>query len=368
LTPIPTRLTSAAETALFGERLRTAAVLAVVAAIAVASAADALRGGGSSPPHSHTAPPPPVRLPAPPRGALTGTLWYADADCRLHRIDLATGRDLLVTRSVGHCRFWVSPDRRYVAMHSGGPFTPPRDLELLDVATGRITTPFHRPDLAFSPPAWSADSRALAVCDGSHGPPAILVDHLATGRVTTPARNACFPAYVGGRLAYRDLDSVTHLGHRLVADSGSLGQLLRRGVYQEPAPVGTGDTLAVSATTVTPAGGPPPITTVVLFNGAGKATLRWDTGGIADTISLLANGRIIAAARRAGLMLDDIDTGDLLTTAAGQPIVAATTQPGHPDMVALADGRRIVFETMSGQSHWALPIRTAYLQWTPTPP
>jgi len=119
---------------------------------------------------------------------------------------------------------------------------------------------------------------------------------------------------------------------------------------------------------VTPAGGPPPITTVVLFNGAGKATLRWDTGGIADTISLLANGRIIAAARRAGLMLDDIDTGELLTTAAGQPIVAATTQPGHPDMVALADSRRIVFETMSGQAHWALPIRTAYLQWTPTPP
>ena len=174
-------------------------MLAVVAAIALASAADALRGGGGGPAQTRPAPARTVRLPEPPRGALSGSLWYADAACRLHRIDLASGRDLPVTRSVGHCRFWVSPDRRYVAMHSGGPFTPPRDLELLELATGRITTPFHRPDLAFAPPAWRPDSRALAVCDGSHGPPAILVYHLGTGRVTTPARNACFPAYVGRR-------------------------------------------------------------------------------------------------------------------------------------------------------------------------
>jgi hypothetical protein len=352
----------------FRERVRTAAVLAVVAAIAVASAADALRGGGGRAPlQTRPTPSPEVSLPAPPRGALSGALWYADADCRLHRMDLTTGRDLLVTRSIGHCRFWVSPDRRYVAMHSGGPFTPPRDLELLDVATGRITTPFHRPDLAFAPPAWSPDSRALAVCDGSHGPPAILVYHLATGRVTTPARNACFPAYVGGRLAFRDLGSVTHLGHRLVADSGSLGQLLRRGVYQEPAPVGAGDVLAVSATTVTPAGGPPPITTVVLFDPSGKVIMRWDTGAIADTISLLADGRVIAASRRAGLILQDADTGEVLTSAAGLPIEAAATMPGDPRMLALADGRRIVFETISGQPRWALPVRTAFLQWTPAP-
>lgn len=340
-------------------------MLAVVAAIALASAADALRGGGGGPAQTRPAPARTVRLPEPPRGALSGSLWYADAACRLHRIDLASGRDLPVTRSVGHCRFWVSPDRRYVAMHSGGPFTPPRDLELLELATGRITTPFHRPDLAFAPPAWRPDSRALAVCDGSHGPPAILVYHLGTGRVTTPARNACFPAYVGRRLAYRDLGSVTHLGHRLVADSGSLGQLLRRGVYQEPAPTGAGGVLAVSATTVTPAGGPPPITTVVLFDAAGNVILRWDTGGLADTVSLLGDGHVIAASRRAGLILDDIDTGEVLTSAAGRPIVAAATMPGDPRMVALSDGRRIVFETMSGQAHWALPVSTAFLQWTP---
>jgi len=364
LTQIPTRLTSAVQTSSTGERFRTAAALAVVAVIAVFAAADALRGGGS--PNGHTRPPPPpvISLPAPPRGALQGTLWYSDANCRLHRVDLADGRDRLVTRSAGHCRFWVSPDRRYVAMHPGAPFTPPADIELLQVATGRITKPFHRPDLALSPPAWSPDSRALAVCDGLHGPPSIRVYHLATERVTTPARNACFPAYLGPRLAFRDLNSITHLGDRLVADSGTLTQLLRRGVYQEPAPVGAGGVLAVSGTTVTPAGGPPPITTVVLFDGSGRAVFRWDTGVIADTVALLADGHVIAASRPAGILLDDVDTGEVLANAAGRPIVAAATAPGNPRLVALSDGRRIVFSTMSSRPRFAFPIATRWIEWT----
>ena len=340
-------------------------MLAVVAAIAVAAAADALRGGGNAPSQSTSPPTPPVQLPGLPHGVLSGTLWYADAHCRLHRIDLASGHDLLVTPSAGHCRFWISPDGRYVAMHPGAPFIPPADMELLQVATGRITTPLHRADLALAPPAWSPDSRALAVCDGLHGPPSIRVYHLATGRVTTPARNACFPAYVGPRLAFRDLNSVTHLGDRLMADSGTLTELLHRGVYQEPAPVGAGGVLAVSATTVTPAGGPPPITTVVLLDGSGRVVSRWDTGVIADTVSLLADGHVIVASRPAGAIVENTDTREVVTSAAGRPIVSVATAPGDPRMLALADGRRIVFETMSGQARWALPVRTAFLQWTP---
>src|SRR5579859_137758 len=136
------------------ERLRTPLVLLVAAAVAIAAAADALQGGGA-----RTAAPPPPRhrrdvratpLPRPPRGLLRGSLWYADTACRLHRLDLATGSDRLLTASGGHCRFWVSPDRREVAMHRGRPFIPPEDMELLDVATGRITLPFDRPDLAFA--------------------------------------------------------------------------------------------------------------------------------------------------------------------------------------------------------------------------
>jgi len=364
LTRIPTRLTSAAETSALGERLRTAAVLAVVAVIAAVAAADALRGGGTAPSHTTPPPAPSVHLPALPHATLTGTLWYADAHCRLHRIDLATGHDRLLTRSTGHCRFWVSPDRREVAMHPGAPFIPPADMELLDLATGQITTPFHRADLALAPPAWSPDSHALAVCDGLHGPPSIRVYHLPTGEITTPARDACFPGYVGPRLAFRDLNSVTHLGDRLIADSGTLTELLRRGVYQEPAPVGAGGVLAVSATTVTPAGGPPPITTVVLLDGAGRLVSRWDTGVIADTVSLLAGGRVIAAARPAGVILENAGTREVVTSAAGRPIVSAATAPGDPRMLALADGRRIVFEAMSGRARWALPVRTRWIEWT----
>jgi hypothetical protein len=33
-------------------------------------------------------------------------------------------------------------------------------------------------------------------------------------------------------------------------------------------------------------------------------------------------------------------------------------------MLALTDGRRIVFETMSGKARWALPVRTDWIEWT----
>ena len=110
--------------------------------------------------------------------------------------------------------------------------------------------------------------------------------------------------------------------------------------------------LAVSATTVTPAGGPPPIT-VVLLDGAGRLVSRWDTGVIADTVSLLAGGRVIAAARPAGVILENAGTREVVTSVAGRPIVSAATAPGDPRMLALADGRRIVFEAMSGRARCA---------------
>jgi hypothetical protein len=347
------------------ERIRNAAVLAVAAVVAVAAAADAFRGGPSHPP-----PPPPHRhvvgataLPRPPSGVLPGSLWYADADCRLHRLDLVTGHDRTLTPTAGHCHFWVSPDRRFVAMHTGRPFIPPEAIELLNVATGRVTAPFRRPDLAFAPPVWSRDSRTLVACDGDRGPPDLRAYHVGYGTVTTPAAFACFPGYVGTRLAYRDLNSVTRLAGRKIADSGTLGTLLRRGIYQEPAPATAGSVIAVSATTVTPAGGPPPITTVVLFDAAGRVIGRWDTGAIADSVTLLHGGRFIVVSRRAGLVLDDRLTGAVITSAAGRPIVSAATSP-RGDVLALADGRRVVFAGMNGRPAFALPIATDWIQWT----
>ena len=361
------RVPSSAETAAVRERIRTAAVLAVAAVVAVAAAADALQGGPSQPPPP---PPPPHRhavgataLPRPPSGVLPGSLWYADANCRLHRLDLVTGHDRTLTPTPGHCHFWVSPDRRFVAMHTGRPFIPPEAIELLNVATGRVTAPFRRPDLAFAPPVWSPDSRTLVACDGDRGPPDVRAYHVGSGTITTPARFACFPGYVGTHLAYRDLDSVTRIAGRKVADSGTLGTLLRRGVYQEPAPATAGSVIAVSATTVTPAGGPPPITTVVLFDAAGRVIGRWDTGAIADTVTLLHGGRVIVVSRRAGLVLDDRLTGAVTTSAAGRPIVSAATSP-RGDVLALADGRRVVFAAMNGRPAFALPIATDWIQWT----
>ncbi len=358
---------ASAEVATVREGIRNASVLLIVAVVAVAAAADALRGGSSPPP-----PPPPAphrdavratALPRPPGGVLTGSLWYADSDCRLHRLDLVTGRDRTLTRTPGHCHFWVSPNRRLVAMHTGRPFIPPEAIELLNVASGRVTAPFRRPDLAFAPPAWSPDSQTLVACDGDRGPPDLRAYHVASGTVTTPATFACFPGYVGGRVAYRDLDSVTRLAGRKIADAGTLVTLLHRGVYQEPAPATAGGVVAVSGTTVTPAGGPPPITTVVLFDAAGRVIGRWDTGAIADSVALLDGGRVIVISRQAGLVLDDRLTGAVTASAAGRPIVSAAVSP-RGDVLALADGRRVVFAAMNGRPAFALPIATGWIQWT----
>jgi hypothetical protein len=347
------------------DRLRTPLALLVAGAVAVAAAADALDGG-----HSRTAAPPAHRrdvkaapLPRPPHGLLPGSLWYADAGCRLHRLDLATGRDSLLTTSGGHCHFWVSPDRREVAMQRGRPFVAPEDMELLDVATGRITDPFDRPDLAIAPPAWSPDSHTLVVCDGSRGPPALRAYHVETGRVTTPEPFACNPGYVGTRLLYRDLNAETRIGTHDVADAGTLTRVLHRSIYQTPAPAAGGGVIAVPATTVTPAGGAPPITIVVLFDSAGRAVGAWDTGVVADSVSILGGGRMIAIARPDGVVLDDRETGAVTAAVAGRPIVSASVSP-RGDELALADGRRVVFTSLAGRPAFALPIATRWIEWT----
>jgi len=236
-------------------------------------------------------------------------------------------------------------------------------MELLQVATGRITTPFHRHDLAFAPPAWSPDSRTLVVCDGSRGPPALRAYDIGDGRITTPASDGCYPAYVGGRLAYRDLSSITWAGGREIADDGRLGDLMHRGIYQAPGPAAAGGVLAIPATTVPPAGGPPPLTTVILFNRSGHVIGRWDTGGVADGVTVLGGGRVIAVSRRSGLILEERRSGRLVTAAGGAPIVAATVAPDGR-MLALTNGTRIVFTNPDGRERWSLPVQTRWLQWT----
>jgi hypothetical protein len=97
-----TRVQSGADRSALREGARTAAALAIAAAVAIAAAADAFRGGHASTP---APPPPPARaasLPRPPHGSLHGSLWYADAGCHLHRLDLSSGRDRTLTRTPGH--------------------------------------------------------------------------------------------------------------------------------------------------------------------------------------------------------------------------------------------------------------------------
>jgi hypothetical protein len=344
--------------------VRNAAALAVVALVAIAAAANALLGGHAAavpPKHATRRSPVPPRLP---HGVLRGELWYADAACRVHRIDLANGHNDTLKAPAGYCSFWVSPNRRLIAMRYGRPLIPPRPLALMDVRTGRIRTPFREPDLGFAPPAWSPDSRTLVTCDGSHGVPDLLAFHPADGRVTTAVSDACFPGYVGNRLAYRDIDGVTHIGGRSVAGAGALTGLLRQHVDQNPGPAAAGRVLAVPATTVTIPGGPAPIMIVVVYDRQGRAVGEWDTGAVADSIALMGGGRVITASRRAGLVLDDRFTGEVITSAAKRPILAAAVSPDL-SALALSNGRDIVFTDMAGRARWSLPGYTRWMQWTP---
>lgn len=363
--PRPIDLTFAARERPRREGARNAAALAVVALVATAAAANAFFGGhhAAAPAH-HTTRPPPHPSPRLRRGVLHGELWYADAACRLHRIDLLTGRNRLLKAPAGYCNFWVSPNRRLIAMRFGRPLIPPRPLAVMDVRTGRIETPFAEPDLEFAPPAWSPDSRTLVTCDGSHGVPELRAVHVQDGRVTTAVSDACFPGYVGNRLAYRDIDGVSHIGGRRVAGAGALTALLRQRVDQNPGPAAAGGVLAVPATTVTIAGGPAPIMIVVVYDRRGRAIGEWDTGAVGDTIAMLGDGRVITASRRAGLVVDDRLTGQVITSAAKRPIVAAAVSPDLSTL-ALSNGRDIVFTDMAGRARWSLPLHTRWMQWTP---
>ncbi len=348
-----------------GQRTRTRLIVAAVAAVAALAAVDGLRGNpgpGAQPPPEPR--PPAVRLPPLPPHALGGRLWYADSRCRVASIDLTTLRRSLVTRSAGHCRFWPSPDLRHLAMHVGRPFQQPAALELLDLRTGVVSEPFHRPDLAIAPPAWSPDSGTLVVCDGNGVGSRLLSLRLSTGRVRLVRRGACYPGYVGGRFAYRDEEAeAAVVGGRPVADTGSLGRLLHTGVDQLPGLAAQGGTLAVPATTIRPPAGRPPDTVIVFFDSRGRKIGRWNTGVAANQIGLVGEGRFAEIVRDRRLTLRRVRGGPRFADAQGPVIAAAAAPDGRT--LALAGASTVVFAPVDGRGRrFSLPIATVWLQWT----
>jgi hypothetical protein len=341
------------------QRLTTALVLALVAALVVAVVVDAERGGGTQ----RTVRRPPATVRPLPAGVLRGRLLYADADCRVVQVDLATLSSRVLTRSGGHCRFWPSPDGRMLAMHVGRPFVPPAALELLDLRTGRITQPLHRPDFAVAPPAWSADSRQLAVCDARNAGERLLRLEVAGGRVHVVRADACFPAYAGGRLGYRLVNGEVLLGGRRLADAGTLTRLLGFAVDQIPGMVGQGDALAVPATRVTVPGAEPPLTTVVVYDSTGRVREVWPSDVIAQEVSVLGGGEILTA-RAGGRLVVRTRAGRRLTEAGYLPIVAAAASPDGRTL-ALATPARLVFaDAASGATRFSLPVATTWVAWS----
>jgi hypothetical protein len=350
--------------------MKTLLVVAAAALIVAFAATDSLRGGGgkgdssasgngASTLEGSSANPGPVA--ALPRGALAGTLWYSDALCRLERLDLTTLRQRQVAPGGGHCRFWVSPDGRYVAMHVGRPFTPPERLQLLDLRTGRVRTPFPHPDLAVAPPAWSADSRRLLVCDARSAGGNLLSLDVASGDITRLRHQACYPGFAGGRLVYRDArrDAVV-VGGRRVADAARLGRLLHQGVDMVPGVAAQGRTIAVPATTIETPDGPAPHTILVFLDPSGRQRGMWDTGTQAADIGLAGGGRFALAANTGETVVLDRRSGRRFQEA----IQAAAAAPDGRTL-ALATPLAILFTDVdSGRDRFAVRVQATWLAWT----
>ena len=342
------------------QRLTTILVLALVGALVVAVVVDTERGGGQ---HDRPERGPATRVEPLAAGQLAGRLLYADTDCRVVQVDLATLRSETLTRSGGHCRFWPSPDGRWLAMHIGRPFVPPLPLEVLDLRTGRITRPLHRPDYAVAPPAWSADSRTLAVCDARNPGERLVQVDVASGRVSPVRSDACFPAYAAGRLAYREIGGAVDLDGRVLTGAGTLTRLLGFAVDQIPGITGQGQILAVPTTRVTVPGAEPPLTTVVLYDGSDRrVTQVWPSGVIAQEVSVLDDGRIVTARADDRLVVRTL-SGRRLSLAGDLPIVAAAASPGGDTLALATPGRLILADSTTGQARYSLPIATTWVAW-----
>jgi hypothetical protein len=348
------------------ERAKTIAVAAVVLLVIVVAGLDWLTG--RSPQAAQSPSSKPLQgsvLPLLPKGVFQGTIWYADADCRIIRVDLATLRHTAVTPGGGHCRFWISPDGSKIAMHIGSPFTAPEDLEVLDLHTGAITRPFHRPDLGVSAPAWSPDSQTLVACDANHVASRLLSLDIATGTVRTIRRSACYPGYAGKRLVYQStLGGSVILGRKKLADAGTLGTLLHAGVDQIPGPAAAGDTVAVPATTVPTSLTVAPHTIILFYDSAGRLHGRWDTGVAADTVGLLDHGKFAYYTRPGQTVVYQRQTGDVFLDAEGTILAAAASPDGRT--LALSNPAAIVFtDVASNRQRFELPVVARWLAWTP---
>ena len=98
-----------------------------------------------------------------------------------------------VTRAAGTAGSGSHPMARWLAMHIGSPFVPPCRPRAARPGTGQITRPLHRPDFAVAPPAWSPDSRTLAVCDAESTAELWSGSPTPPGRVTPRAPRCLLP-------------------------------------------------------------------------------------------------------------------------------------------------------------------------------
>jgi hypothetical protein len=182
------------------------------------------------------------------------------------------------------------------------------------------------------------------------------------GHTVVVVHRACFPGFVGGRLAYRLVPGGGRVavGWHTVADAGSLGKLLGEGVTQVPGIAAAGDVLAVPATRTTTEPGSA-TTVIVFFDAAGDTTGVWDTGRPAREIGLTGGGRIAWCRTASGVIARAVAGGR--TLGVGLHAVSAAASPDGATTVFSTGGALVFVDTAGGGELGRVPVRAGWLAW-----
>jgi len=114
---------------------------------------------------------------------------------------------------------------------------------------------------------------------------------------------------------------------------------------------------------VTVPGGAPPLTTVVLYDGGDRQVSQvWQSGVIAQEVSLLDGGRIVAARADDRLVIRTL-SGRRLSSAGDLPIVAAAASPDGRTLALATPARLILADATTGAARFSLPIATTWVAW-----
>lgn len=314
--------------------------LAVVAAIAVAAAADALRGDGTAETPAAEDPPPATTTSVadgePAEGALAGVLYFTDESCRLRAVRLP---DLEAVEAPGwsECRFVLSPDGTRASGEGSGwdHRSDPRIGRLFQNENGTISvaTDFgpEREPFPGRAPAWHPDG------------------------ILTYVDDEAVRTWPAGEIVVATVDAAAAIrSHPSVPDGERPGPVR----IEEIAWL---DRERLAAIVRTSAGGEGQAL-VAIFDGSSLVGLNLGGPGLSDLVVSPA-GRFFAARTTNGVLVFDRVGGTLPLPPLNGPTSVAFAPDESRVAVATASGARVVALDGDTSDVVALPLVARDLAW-----